>query len=72
MKKVFVTVWPELDKVDPSRIWLNKLKDEPIAKELLESEVTKYGNLRETWLITISDFDAIMLRFTYPTLEFEP
>lgn len=70
MKKTIITVWPELDAEDPTRDWYRNLSDEPIGRELLVREGTKYGRLRETWMVTITDHDALTMKIKFPAIEF--
>ena len=70
MKTVIITIWPWLDAADPTRDWFKNLNDNPIEKILLQSEVTKYNNLKETWQVTITDYDACILKLKYPGVEF--
>lgn len=70
MKVTIITIWPDLDAEDPTRVWFNHLSDEPLELILLEKEVTKYGNRKETWRVTITDHDALILRLKFPAIEF--
>jgi hypothetical protein len=47
---------------------MKNLQDAPIEKILLVSEITKFGNIKETWLVTITDHDALILQLKYPNI----
>ena len=70
MKTVVITVWPDLDRADPNRDWVQNLTEAPVGKRLLDWEITKHGNRKEIWEVTISNHEALLLKLKHPEIKF--